>query len=63
MARQSICHGYIYIVLYVYRSAKFGVAVLKASMLNWPGGQSTMGICGIVLSLSLYIYIDLASLV
>ena len=35
----AICHGYMCIVLYIYRSgmrcAKCGVAVLKASMLDW----------------------------
>ena len=38
----SICHRYMYIVLYIYdlqvdltRSAKFCVAVFKASMLDW----------------------------
>ena len=35
---------------YIYRStmtcAKFGVAVLQASMLNW-GGQAAMGICAL----------------
>ena len=34
----SICHRYMRIVLYIYRcairSAKFGVVVFKASMLN-----------------------------
>ena len=42
----SICHMYMCIVLYIYRSAiscaKFGVAVLKASMFN-SRGQSAMG--------------------
>ena len=35
----SICHGYMCIVLYIYiyRSAKFGVVVLKAFMLDWLG--------------------------
>ena len=27
--------------------AKFGVAVFKASILNWLGGQSAMGICAL----------------
>ena len=35
----AICHGYMCIVLYVYRSAmtcaKFAVVVLQACMLNW----------------------------
>ena len=48
----------IYALFYIYRSAKFGVAVFKASMLDWLGGQSAMGICAL-----LYIYIDLPSLV
>ena len=37
-----ICHGYMCIVLYIYRSAircaKFGVVVFKATMLNCKGG-------------------------
>ena len=37
--RGSICHRYMCIVLSIYRSAmryaKFGVAVLQASMLDW----------------------------
>ena len=45
----SICHRYMYIVLYTERDAircaNFGVAVFKASMLNCRGGQSAMGIC------------------
>ena len=42
------------IVLSIYRSVKFGVAVFKASILNWPGGhQSAKGICALF-----YIYID-----
>ena len=40
--RESICHRYMYIVLYIERSAmrcaKFGVAVCKASMLDWRRG-------------------------
>ena len=44
----------IYALFYIYRSAKFGVAVFKASMLNCKGGQSAMGICALF-----YIYIDL----
>ena len=59
----SICHGYICIVLYMklpwcngfaeicarsaIRCAKCDVAVLKASMLNWRGCQSAMGICAL----------------
>ena len=31
-------------MFYIYRSAKFGVAVFKASMLSVTGGQSAMGI-------------------
>ena len=41
----------IYALFYIYRSAKFGVAIFKASMLNWLGGQSALGICEL-----LYIY-------
>ena len=42
------------IVLSIYRSVKFCVAVFKASILNWPGGhQSAKGICALF-----YIYID-----
>ena len=40
------------------KCAKFGVVVFKASILDWPGGQSAMGICAVF-----YIYIDLSSLV
>ena len=58
MTGGSICHEYICIVLYIYRSAKFGVVVFKASMLDWLGGQSAMGTCVLF-----YIYIDLPSLV
>ena len=29
------------------RCAKFGVAVFKASMLNWRRGQSAIGICAL----------------
>ena len=40
-------HALFYIYIYIYRSAircaKFGVAVFKASLLNW-GGQSSMHI-------------------
>ena len=36
---ESICYGYMCIVLYIYRSvircAKFGVVVFKVSMLDW----------------------------
>ena len=46
--RGSISHGYICIVLYIYRCAKCGVAVFKASMLGLGvGGQSAMGICAL----------------
>ena len=48
----------IYALFYIYRSAKFGVVVFKASMLDWLGGQSAMGTCVLF-----YIYIDLPSLV
>ena len=38
----------IYALFYIYRCAKFGVAVFKASMLNWGlGDQSAMGICAL----------------
>ena len=30
--------------IYIYRSAKFGVVVFKASMLDWLGGPSATGI-------------------
>ena len=39
-------------LFYIYRSAKFGVVVCKASMLDCQGGQSAMGICTLF-----YIYI------
>ena len=48
----------IYALFYIYRPAKFGVAVFKASMLSWLGGQSDMVICALF-----HIYIDLPSLV
>ena len=35
--------------IYIYRSAKFGVVVCKASMLNWPGGSICHGYMCIVL--------------
>ena len=44
------------IVLYIYRSAKFGVAVFKASMLDWRGDPSAMDICALF---SLYIDLPL----
>ena len=44
----------IYALFYIYRSAKFGVAVFKVSMLNWLGGPTAIGICALF-----YIYIDL----
>ena len=47
-----------YALFYVYRSAKFGVVVFKASILDWHGGKSAMGICALF-----YIYKDLPSLV
>ena len=37
----------IYGLFYISRSAKFGVAVFKASMLDCKGGQSAMGICAL----------------
>ena len=40
----SICHRYMCIVLYIYRYAmrciNFGVAVFKASMLDWRRGDN-----------------------
>ena len=53
----SIFHNYMCIVLYIYRSAMkcamFGVAVLKASMLNWG-----VSIChGYMCNIYIYIYI------
>ena len=48
----------IYALFYMYRSAKFGVVVFKASMLQLMGGPSAMGICALF-----YICIDLPSLV
>ena len=39
--------------IYIYRSAKFGVAVFKASKLQCPGSASAMGRCVLF-----YIYID-----
>ena len=51
-------HCSIYIYRSAIRCAKFGVAVLKASLLNCKGGQSAMGICALF-----YIYIDQPSLV
>ena len=35
---------WVYMHCSIYISAKFGVAVFKASVLYWPGGQSAMGI-------------------
>ena len=37
----------IYALFSIYRSAKFGVVVFKASILKWLGGQSAMGICAV----------------
>ena len=34
-------------LFYIYRSAKFGVVVFKASMLNCKGDSSTIGICAL----------------
>ena len=48
----------IYALFYIYRSAKFGVVVFKASMLDCKGGSSAIGICTLF-----YMYIDLPSLV
>ena len=53
--RGSICHRCMYIVLYIYtsamRCAKFGVAVFKASMLDWRRGS----ICYRYMCIVLYI--------
>ena len=48
----------IYELFYTYRSAKFGVVVFKASMLDWLG----INLPWIYVHF-LYIYIDLPSLV
>ena len=48
----------IHALFYIYRSAKFGVVVFKASMLDCKGCSSAIGICALF-----YIYIDLPSLV
>ena len=67
----------IYELFYTYRSAKFGVVVFKASMLDWLGGSICHGYMCIVLYIYIYIlyiyiyiyiyiyyiYIDLPSLV
>ena len=50
----------IHALFYIYRSAKFGVVVFKASMLDCKGDSSTIGICALFY---IYIYIDLLSLV
>ena len=42
-------------LFFIYRSAKFGVAVFKVSMLNWRRGS----ICHMYMCIVLYIYIDL----
>ena len=52
----------IYALFYIYRSAKFGVAVFKASMLNWGVGVHLLWVyvhCSIYIDLSL----DVPSLV
>ena len=41
-------YALFYIYIYIYRSANFGVVVFKASLLNWLGGQSAMGICALL---------------
>ena len=46
----------IYALLYIYRSAKFGVVVFKACMLNWYGAIYHEYMC-IVLYIYIYIYI------
>ena len=45
-------------LFYIYRSAKFGVAVFKASMLNWGVGVNLPWVY-----IHCSIYIDLPSLV
>ena len=48
---ESICHRYLYIVLYIYRSAKFGVLVFKASVFlrgDLPVDLTTSAKCGVV---------------
>ena len=37
----------IYALFYIYRSAKFGVVVFKASMLDCKGVSSVIGICAL----------------
>ena len=37
----------IHALFYIYRSAKFGVVVFKASMLDCKGDSSTIGICAL----------------
>ena len=45
----------IYALFYIYTCAKFGVAVFKASMIDWGGGS----ICHGYMCIVLYIYVDL----
>ena len=51
---------YIYVYIYIYTereretSAKFGVVVFKASMLNWPGG---INLPWVYVHCSIYIYL------
>ena len=49
----------IYALFYIYRSAKFGVGVFKASMLDCKG----VNLPYVYVHCSIYIYIDLPSLV
>ena len=49
---------YMHYSIYIYRSARSGVVVLRTSMLNWLGGQSAMGI-GALFSLSLYLSLSI----
>ena len=44
----------IHALFYINRSAKFGVVVFKASMLDCKGDSSTIGICALFY---IYIYI------
>ena len=48
----------IFALFYIYRSARFGVVVFKASMLDWPGGINLPWVY-----LHCSIYIDLPGLV
>ena len=51
VGRGSICHRYMYIVLYIYRPAKFGVAVFQAFMFlrgrDLPVDMTRSAKCGV----------------